>query len=52
MSIGPNLYYDGYCSYDYPKILLRKPLEEVKIKKTASLENWTTNKMSNGLSVL
>ena len=55
MSTGPNLYYDGYVSYDYPKnILLRKPLQELKkkIKKTASLENLTTKKMSTGLSVL
>ena len=54
MSTGPNLYYDGYGSFDYPKkILLREPLEGVKKhKKTASLENSTTEKMSTGLSVL
>ena len=30
MSAGPNFYYNGYGSYDYPKKILRKPLEEVK----------------------
>ena len=33
MSTGPNLYYNGYGSYDcQKKILLRKTLEEVKKK--------------------
>ena len=31
---GPSLYYDGYGSYDCPKIFLPiKPLKEVKKKK-------------------
>ena len=50
MSSGPNLYYDGYGSYDCPKILLRiKPLKEVK--KNTHLENLTTKIMSTESSV-
>ena len=44
MSTGPNLYYNGYGSYDYQKkILLRKPLQEVKKK----LKNCISREFDN-----
>ena len=43
-STGPNLYYNGYGSYDYPKkSLLSKPLEEVKKK----LKNCISREFDN-----
>ena len=44
MSTGPNFYYDGYVSSDYQKkILLRKPLQEVKRK----LKNCISREFDN-----
>ena len=48
MSTVKSLYYDRYGSYDCPNTFLAmKPLKEVK--KNASLESLTTNKISTGL---
>ena len=54
MSTGSAVYYDGYGSYDCPKIFLRiKPLKEVEkiFKRNTHQENLTTKKMSTGSTV-
>ena len=61
MSAGPNFYYNGYGSYDYPKKILRKPLEEVKkIKKNCITrefdneenEHWTLCTMTGSVVMI
>ena len=62
MSTRQNLYYDGYGSYDYPKkILLRKPLEEVKKKQKNCIsrefdgeenEHWTLCTMTGSVVMI
>ena len=54
MSTKSSVYYDGYGSYDCPKIFLPiKPLKEVEknLKKKVYLENVTTKEMTTGSTI-